>query len=54
MVKFISNGKSQHLPKGQEFEVTEQMYELFVAKGYVDGKEAPKKVAVKKVKTESK
>ena len=46
MVKFISNGKSKHMAKGQEFTVTQELYDIFVKAGYIQGeekKQAPKK-----------
>lgn len=46
MKKFISNGKSKHLAKGKEFEVTEEMYNIFVKAGYVE----VEKVVKEKVK----
>lgn len=49
MKKFISNGKSKHLIKGKEYEVTEEMYAIFVKAGYVEG-ETVKKETVKKSK----
>lgn len=36
MRKVISNGKSSFMPKGKEYEVTEEMYEIFKKGGFIE------------------
>jgi hypothetical protein len=36
MIEFISNGKSKHLPKGQVFTVTQEIYDIFLKAKYVE------------------
>lgn len=43
MKKVTSNGKSPHLPKGKEYEVSDEMYEIFIKGGFIEV-EKPKKV----------
>lgn len=33
-VMFVSNGKSQHMPKGSEYLITVEMAKLFLSKSY--------------------
>lgn len=41
MIEFISNGKSKHLPKGISFTVTQEIYDIFLKAGYVEGEKKP-------------
>ena len=36
MKKVISNGKSPFMPKGKEYEVTQEMYDIFLKGGFIE------------------